>query len=74
MPSFTAQLGGDCALEPVTFSTRRGRIYVATDPRLSCVGNPVGGALSLEPHKTGFSLVARGDRGLVVEYFFARRP
>lgn len=73
-PSFSLSWGGDCTLGPVTFFARSGRSYKASAPKLSCSGDPTGSNLSLENHRQGFSLVARGDRGLTAEYFFERVP
>ncbi len=74
MPSFVQRWGGSCGLSPVTFSERRGRLFVASETRFSCTDEDNGNPLTLEPLKTNFILVARGDSGLVVEYLFERTP
>jgi hypothetical protein len=47
---------------------------VASETRFSCTDEDNGNPLTLEPLKTNFILVARGDSGLVVEYLFERTP
>jgi hypothetical protein len=74
VPTLQARWGGACDLAPVTFDGRQGRLYVASEPRFACDQDPSASTLLLEAHQQGFSLVARGERGLVAEYFFERQP